>query len=301
MIFPPIEKGKSNLSVYIHYKNINVLNHRFENIKVFAKSIKFGDKVKELNKEITIKSTPEKRITEITNLFETGGIPNLEQLVFEKDEIVLNPEIILQIGDYATVSYLIENLETLTEESTTIIYSIPANQRNISFPTMELGSNEFRKKGSMQMPGGQSELVCLLNLQEIIPFELVEEGVSYSLNFTKNLSMLSKDFCLIKGQVICQKQNEILQPGQNWLLTFVNSESILYFDEYPFGTLSYKNILYGEQRFYFLIVPQMEVKSYSGKISLYDPLDEFPDASIDVTVPYVTNILDKNFTYEPGS
>jgi len=301
MVFPPLEKGKSNLSVYLHFKNLIVMNQRFESITVYAKSIKLGEKSKELNREIIIKSTPEKRIIEITNLFETGGIPNLEQLIFEKDEVVSNPEIILEIGDFATVSYLIENTEDLTEESTIVLYSIPSNQRNISFPTMELGSNEFRRKGSMQMPGGQSELVCLLNLQEIIPFESLTQGTSYSLSFSKNISMLSKDFCLVYGQVICQKQSEILEPGQNWLLSFENNEGILYFDQYPFSTLSYKNSLYGEQRFYFLILPQMEVKSYSGKLSLFDPVDEFPDASIDISVPYTNNFLDKNFTYDPGT
>jgi len=306
---PPIGGGTSRLALYLNYNGIQYTAHRLSGVECRLKKVELisnGQMVQETSpdKTYTINLRPTNRIESFSTFLNLLQERNIAQYVFEKDtdtdETFTNPQIRLTFDKSATAVYTLQNEEEETTFATNIAVEIPDTDLVASIPIKEVTNNQYRNKGKLSLPIGQSTLFVMLNLQNIPPFsEIDPQALPIQLEggFLNSISLLQDESTLVYGTIENKSEEDdpALMPGENWTLSFDD----YYFDERDFVVSSYSFGSDSNEQYYYFLVPS---NNYNSVIYLRPPgLENENDYSIDATIGEQERVkLMQRIIYPPG-
>ena len=289
---PPIGGGTSRLALYLNYNGIQYTAHRLSGVECALKKVELisgGQMVQETSpdKSFTINLRPENAIESFSSILNLLQERNIAQFEFEKDtdtdETFTNPQIRLTFDKTATAIYTLNNETEETTFSTNITLEIPDTDLVVSIPIKEVTNNQYRNKGKLSLPIGQSTLFVMLNFQNIPSYSDIDlESLPLQLQegFVNSVSLLQGESTLVYGTIEDRSEegDPALIPGETWTLSFYD----YYFNERDFVTSSYALTSGTTQQHYYFLVPS---NNYNSVIYLRPPgLEDEDDYSMDITI-----------------
>jgi hypothetical protein len=292
LILPPIGGGTSRLALYLNYNGIQYNAHRLSGVECMMKKVELisdGKPVQGVspNKTFSINLRPENRIDSFSSLLNLLLERNIAQYEFERDtetdEAFTNPQIRMTFEKTATATYILENEDEETTYATTIAMELPDTDLVLSVPIKVVTNNQYRNKGKLSLPIGQSTLYVLLNFQNIPPYATIDlETLPVQLEegFVNSISLLQDESTLVYGTIEDRSEEDdpAISPGETWSLNFYD----YYFEDKDFVISSYPITSGSNSQLYYFLVPK---NNYNSTIYLRPPGLEDEDAySQDVTI-----------------
>jgi len=289
---PPISGGTSRLALYLNYNGIQYTAHRLSGVECYIKKVELisnGNPVQETlpDKTFTINIRPENRVDSFSSLLSLLQENNIAQYEFERDddtdESLTNPQIRVTFDKSATVIYTLENEVEETTYATNIAVEIPDTDLVLSIPIKDVTNNQYRNKGKLSLPIGQSTLYVMLNLQNIPPFANIDPQtlpVELEEGFVNSVSLLQGESTLVYGTIEdrSEEENPALIPGEAWSLNFYD----YYFEDRDFVMSSYPLSVGLTEQYYYFLVPS---NNYNSTIYIRPPgLEDEDDYLVDVTI-----------------
>lgn len=308
LILPPIGGGTSRLALYLNYNGIQYTAHRLSGVECVLKKVELlsdGTSVQELepNKAFSINLRPDNRIDSFSSLLTLLQERNIAQFEFERDtdtdEALTNPRIRLTFDKSATAIYTLENESEETTFATNIAMEIPETDLVLSIPIKDVTNNQYRDKGRLSLPIGQSTLYVMLNFHTVPKYDEIDlENLPVQLpqGFTKSISLLQDESTLVYGTIEDRSEegDPALAAGETWILNFND----YYFEDKDFVISSYSLINDSNEQYYYFLVPS---NNYNSSIYLRPPgLEDEDDYLVDVTIQEQerTKLVQK-FIYPP--
>ncbi|MEA1883391.1 MAG: hypothetical protein U9N62_02590, partial [Thermotogota bacterium] len=165
LILPPIGRGTSRLALYLNYNGIEYTAHRLSGVECVLKKVELisnGESVQEVSpdKTFSINLRPENRIDSFSSLLNLLQEKNIAQFEFDRgtdtDESFTNPRIRLTLDKSATAIYTLEDETEETTFATNIAVKLPDSDLVLSIPIKNVTNNQYRNKGKLSLPIGQS-------------------------------------------------------------------------------------------------------------------------------------------------
>jgi len=306
---PPIVGGTSRLALYLNYNGIQYTAHRLSGVECMIEKVELlsnGVSVQETipDKSFSIKIRPDNRIISLSSLLSLLQENNIAQYEFERDadsdETLTNPQIRLTFDKNATAVYTLEDEIEETTYATQIAMELPDTDLVLSIPIKEVTNNQYRNKGKLSLPIGQSTLFVLLNLQQIPNYDNIDlEALPVQLEkgFINSISLIQSESTLVYGTIEDRSDegDPALIPGEAWTLNFYD----YYFEDKDFVVSSYSLSIDSAEQSYYFLVPS---NNYNSTIYLRPPgLEDEDDYSMDITIEEQENTkLVQKIVYPPG-
>ncbi|MFW6263107.1 MAG: hypothetical protein ACOC34_03660, partial [Thermotogota bacterium] len=212
---------------------------------------------------------------------------NIAQFEFDRyvdtDESLTNPRIRLTLDKNVTANYVLEDEAEETTYATNIAMELPDTDLVLSIPIKDVTNNQYRNKGKLSLPIGQSTLYVMLNLQNIPPYadiDLQALPVQLEEGFVNSISLIQDESTLVYGTIENRSEegDPALIPGETWVLNFDD----YYFDDKDFVVSSYPESISPTEQSYFFLVPS---NNYNSTIFLRPPgLEDEDDYTVDVAI-----------------
>ena len=292
LILPPIGGGTSRLALYLNYNGIQYTAHRLSGVECVLKKVELisdGESVQEISPDKTffVNLRPENRIDSFSSLLNLLQERNIAQFEFERgtdtDEAFTNPQIRLTFDKSATAIYTLDDETEETTFATNIAMELPDTDLVLSVPIKNVTNNQYRDKGKLSLPIGQSTLYVMLNFQNIPDYENIDLEtlpVQLQKGFANSVSLLQDESTLVYGTIEDRSEEgyPALVPGESWTLNFYD----YYFQDKDFVVSSYSLLSDSPEQYYYFLVPSNNYNSY---IYLRPPgLEDEDDYLVDVTI-----------------
>ena len=183
----------------------------------------------------------------------------------------------------ATAIYTLEDETEETTFATNIAMELPDTDLVLSVPIKNVTNNQYRDKGKLSLPIGQSTLYVMLNFQNIPDYENIDLEtlpVQLQKGFANSVSLLQDESTLVYGTIEDRSEegDPALVPGESWTLNFYD----YYFQDKDFVVSSYSLLSDSPEQYYYFLVPSNNYNSY---IYLRPPgLEDEDDYLVDVTI-----------------
>ena len=292
MILPPIGGGTSRLALYLNYNGIQYTAHRLSGVECVLKKVELisdNESIQTVSpdKAFTLNLRPENQVDSFSTLLNLLQASNIAQYEFERDtdsdETLTNPQIRLTFDQNATAVYTLEDPEEATTFATRVAMEIPETDLVLSVPIKDVTNNQYRDKGKLSLPIGQSTLYVLLDLHNIPPYSEIDTQtlpVQLEAGFVNSVSLLQGETTLVYGTIEDKSEEDTpaLALGEAWTLNFYD----YYFEDKDFVMSSYGLMSGSKEQYYYFLVPS---NNYNSSVFLRPPgLEDEDDYSVEVSI-----------------